>query len=61
MYAHSDGFLHVGVGVAIGEFFFVEDGPTVRSLPGVSDAQVVYEGRSHKLPVYPVVDIWIRL
>jgi len=61
MYAHSLGALHLGVGVAIGDFLFVEDGSTVRSLPGRSDARVLYEGRSHRLPVYPVLDIWIRL
>jgi hypothetical protein len=61
MYAHSLGALHLGIGVVVGDFLFVEDGSTVRSLPGGSGAQVVYEGRSHRLPVYPVLDVWIRL
>ena len=61
MYAHAFGLLHLGVGIAVGNFAFIEDGAKVRSLPGGRDAQVIYEGRSHQLPVYPVVDLWIRL
>ena len=61
MYAHALGALHIGVGLAMGEFIFVEDGSTIRSLPGSSGSQVVYEGRSQTLPVYPVLDLWIRL
>ncbi|MDP6946896.1 MAG: hypothetical protein QF464_22290, partial [Myxococcota bacterium] len=61
MYAHAWGLVHLGVGLAVGHFAFIEESSTVRSLPGGHNAQVIYEGRSHQLPVYPVVDLWIRL
>jgi hypothetical protein len=61
MYAHAWGFLHLGVGVAVGEFWFVEAVGSVRSLPGSSGGKVFYEGVNHPLYVYPVLDMWIRL
>lgn len=65
MYAHAWGFLHLGVGVAFGEFLFFTDVGSVRSLPGSSGAKVVYEGNylamPQGLPIYPVLDVWIRL
>ena len=65
MYAHAWGFLHLGVGVAFGEFLFFTDVGSVRSLPGSSGAKVVYEGNylgmPQGMPVYPVLDMWIRL
>ena len=61
VYAHAWGFLHLGVGVAVGDFLFVEASGTVRTLPGASEATVVYEGKTHGLPLYPILDLWIRL
>ena len=61
MYAHAWGFLHLGVGLAFGDFIFVEAVGSVRSLPGSSGANIIYEGTQHALPVYPVLDMWIRL
>ena len=65
MYARAWGFLHLGVGVAFGEFLFFTDVGSVRSLPGSSGARVVHEGNylamPQGIPVYPVLDMWIRL
>ena len=61
MYAHAWGFIHLGIGLAFGDFIFVEAVGSVRDLPGGSGATIIYEGDKHALPVYPVVDIWIRL
>ncbi len=61
MYAHAWGFIHLGLGVAFGKFVFVEANGSLRDLPGTSGAKVVYEGDQHALPIYPVVDLWIRL
>ena len=61
LYAHAWGFIHLGVGVAFGDFMFVESGSTIRSLPGNSGSKVLYEGKTHALPVYPILDVWIRL
>ena len=33
------------------DFIFVEDGRTVRSLPGRSDTRVIYEGRRFALDI----------
>ena len=61
MYAHAWGIVHLGVGVALGEFALIQDGPTVRSLPGRSDVLVQYDGKLYDFPVYPMVDVWLRL
>lgn len=61
MYAHAWGFIHLGVGLAFGDFVFVEAVGSLRDLPGASGASVIYEGDQHALPIYPVVDVWIRL
>ncbi|MCB9728123.1 MAG: hypothetical protein H6746_06555 [Deltaproteobacteria bacterium] len=61
MYAHAWGSLHLGAGVAFGEFALALDEGTVRSLPGRPGVTVEHRGNIRKLPVYPLLDLWIRL
>lgn len=61
MYARAWGSVHLGVGLAFGEFALVVDEGTVRSLPGREGVTVEHRGNIKKWPVYPVVDVWIRL
>lgn len=61
MYAHAWGSVHLGVGLAAGKFALVVDEGTVRSLPGRGGVTVVHRGNIKHWPVYPVLDVWIRL
>ncbi|MGM0577713.1 MAG: hypothetical protein ACQEXJ_18445 [Myxococcota bacterium] len=61
MYAHAWGNIHLGAGIAVGDFALVVEEDTVRTLPGTGDTRVVYEGETRALPVWPVIDLWIRL
>jgi hypothetical protein len=61
MYAHAWGSVHLGVGLAAGKFALVVEEGTVRSLPGREGVTVVHRGNIKQWPVYPVLDVWIRL
>ncbi|MEZ4268879.1 MAG: hypothetical protein R3F39_21190 [Myxococcota bacterium] len=61
MYAHAWGAVHLGVGLAMGKFALIVDEGTVRSLPGRGGVTVEHRGNIKQWPVYPVVDVWIRL
>ncbi len=61
LYAHAFGNLRVAGGVVLGETVLVTDEPTVRTLPGRDDVVIIHDGATTSFPIFPVVDLWLRL